>query len=247
MKRFAKLLTVQIKLYLREPAAAFFTLVFPSGLLILFGSIYGNDPNPFFGGRGTVDVEVPSYIALVVATVGLMSVPISTASQREKGVLRRLRVTPLSPGTHLLADIGANFAMCVVGVALLVVVGRLGWGLRFDGHVSDAIAAFVLGAAAFLSLGYLLASVVPTSRTALVVGMVLLYPMLFLSGAAIPLEVLPSRVGEWARFVPLAYVVRLMRGMWEGQAWAVHWTSVAVLGVMAVGSALVAARIFRWE
>ena len=247
MRRFAKLLTVQLKLYLREPVAAFFTLVFPSALLVLFGNIYGNDPNPLFGGRGTVDVEVPSYIALVIASVGLMSAPIATASMREKGVLRRLRVTPLPPGMYLAADVAANFLMNLAGVALLVVVGRVGWGMRFDGHWASAAAAFTLSAGAFLSLGYLLASVVPTSRVANVVGMVLLYPMIFLSGASIPLEVLPPHVREWARFVPLAYVVRLMRGMWEGQPWSNHWSSVAVLGAMAVVSGAVAARLFRWE
>lgn len=247
MRRFVKLLVVQIKLYLREPAAAFFTLIFPSALLALFGSIYGNDPNPLFGGRGTVDVEVPSYIALVVATVGLMSVPIATASMREKGVLRRLRVTPLPPGMYLAADVATNFVMKVAGVALLIVVGRVGWGMRFDGHWASAVAAFVLSATAFLSLGYVLASVVRTSRTANVVGMVLLYPMIFLSGATIPLEVMPSHVRDWARLVPLTYVVRLMRGMWEGQPWSNHWISVAVLGAMAVVSVVVAARLFRWE
>jgi ABC-2 type transport system permease protein len=71
MRGFGKLLAAQMKLYLREPAATFFTIVFAPMLLLLFGTIYGNKPNPFFGGRGMVDVSVPSYIGLIIVSVGL--------------------------------------------------------------------------------------------------------------------------------------------------------------------------------
>lgn len=247
MRQFAKLLTVQLKLFLREPTAAFFTLIFPSGLLMVFASIWGNDPTPIYEGRGQVDVGVPAYIAVVIVTVGLQSVPIWTASVRENGVFRRLRVTPLPPGTYLAADVTANFLMMVLGVALLVVVGRVGWGMRFDGDWASAVAAFVLSAAAFMSFGYVVASLVPTARTASAVGMLLMFPMMFLSGATIPLEFLPPHVRDVSRLLPLYYVVRLMRGIWEGQTWFDHWVGVVVLATMTVVSIAVATRLFRWE
>ena len=71
MKSLLKMTWVEAKLFLREPVGAFFTLAFPLMMLFLFGSIYGNEPTPMFGGRGTIDISVPSYTAMIVATTGL--------------------------------------------------------------------------------------------------------------------------------------------------------------------------------
>ena len=79
-----QLYSMQIKLYLREPVAFFFSLAYPTLLLLLFGFIYGNDPAPEFWGRnyGTVDASVPAYAGIIIGTVALMGIPIDTASNR---------------------------------------------------------------------------------------------------------------------------------------------------------------------
>ena len=132
MRALGKLIAYQMKLYLREPIALFFTLVYAPMMLVLFGSIYGNEPSEMFGGLGTVDVSVPAYIGLIILTVGLMSIPISTASSRESGVLRRFRVTPLSPAVYLVSDVAVYFLMTLLGVGLLVLVGKFGYGMRLS-------------------------------------------------------------------------------------------------------------------
>ena len=99
MKSLLKLTFIDLKLYLRNYIASFFTLVFPLLMLVLFGSIYGNQPLPMFGGHGTVDITVPGYIAtLVIGTTAFLSLPVDLALQRQLGVLRRMRATPLRPG-----------------------------------------------------------------------------------------------------------------------------------------------------
>ncbi|BAS26356.1 ABC transporter permease [Limnochorda pilosa] len=247
MSAFRALLAMHLRLYLREPMGAFFTLVFPPAILVLFGVIYGNDPSPLFGGRGTIDVMVPAYLAMVVGTVGFFSVPVGTGSMREKGILRRFWATPLRPGTYLAADVTSDFLMTLAGVVLLIIVGRLVFDMRFDGVWWSAAAGFLLSAGAFLALGYLLASLASSSRTAMIAGMTLFYPMLFLSGATIPLEVMPARVQAWAAYLPLHYVVRLMRALWAGGRWSDQVLSVAVLAGILVVSTAVSARFFRWE
>src|SRR5512136_2231618 len=97
MKSLLKMTWVEAKLFLREPIGAFFTLAFPLMMLFLFGSMYGNKPVPEFGGRGTIDISVPAYTAMIIATTGLMGLTITMAAYRENGVLRRLRTTPVSP------------------------------------------------------------------------------------------------------------------------------------------------------
>jgi len=242
-----KLIGVQMKLYLREPAATFFTIVFAPMLLLLFGTIYGNKPEAFFGGRGMVDVSVPSYIAMIIISVGFMGIPIATAASREAGVLRRFRMTPLKPAAYILANISSYYAMTAVGVAALVLVGKVVYGMKFQGNVLSVWAGFTLGSLAFFALGYLIAGIASTARIAQAIGMIAAFPMMFLSGSAIPLEVLPQSVRNVSRFIPLTHVVTLMRGLWTGESWVKHQTEAAVLGGVLVVGIILSARFFRWE
>jgi ABC-2 type transport system permease protein len=247
MRGLWRLIVIELKLYLREPAATFFTIVFAPMLLLLFGTIYGNKPDPFFGGRGMVDVSVPSYIAMIIISVGFMGIPIATAASREAGVLRRFRMTPLNPAAYILSNISSYYVMTAVGVAALVLVGKAVYGMKFQGNIFSVWTGFTLGSLAFFSLGYLVAGIASTARIAQAVGMIAAFPMMFLSGSAIPLEVLPQSVRNVSRFIPLTHVVTLMRGLWVGESWAKHQTETVVLGGVLVVGIVLSARFFRWE
>lgn len=247
MRSLWKLTVNEMKLYLREPMATFFTLVFPLMMLFLFGSIYGNEPTPYFGGRGSVDVSVPGYIAMVIGTVGLLSITIQMATYREKGVLRRYRATPVRPQAILGAEVLVNFVMTLLGTVLLVVAGVLVYDLQFDGNALAVFGAFVLSALSFFAAGFVIAGVAPTARFAQVAGMVIFYPMLFLSGASIPLQELPEAVRSFSRFLPLTHVVTLLQGLWFGEPWGDHLTELAVLFGVLIGGVLLSAKTFRWE
>jgi ABC-2 type transport system permease protein len=237
----------QAKLYVREPIATFFTIFFAPLFLVLFGLIYGNEPSDLFGGRGSMDVTVPGYLGIIIVTVGLIGLPIQTAVNRELGILRRYRVTPVRPLAYIVADVTSYWVMALLGMVLLVIVGVLAYSIRFEGSIPSVLLGFTLSTLSFLSLGFVIASIAPSARVAQTVGMVLSYPMMFLSGATIPLEVLPAGVQRIADFLPLTYVVRLMRGLWVGDPWSDLWFEVVVLtGILVVCSAL-SARFFRWE
>lgn len=247
MRAFTKYTWIEIKLFLREPIGAFFTLIFPLMMLLLFGTIYGNEPSPYFNGYGTVDVSVPAYTAMIIGTTGIMSLGITMAAYREKGILRRLRATPLQPQVILAAQVVVIFLMTVLGMVLLILAGKLVYGLRFDGDPFSVALGFLLGSLSFFSLGFVLAGVMSTARSAQVVGMVIFYPMLFLSGAGLPLEMLPDGVRKFSNFLPLTHVVTLLRGLWIGEAWSLHTTEVIVLSSLLVVGVLLSAKTFRWE
>jgi ABC-2 type transport system permease protein len=242
-----KLSWVEFKLFLREPVAAFFTLLFPVMLLFLFGSIYGNKASSFFGGYGMVDISVPSYTAMIIASSGLLGLSIAIAAYRETGVLRRLKATPLRPLTILGAQVAVIYAMTIAGMLVLVVAGKAVYGLRFGGSVPGVLAGFTLCAISLFSVGFVVAGLAPTARVAQVVGMVIFYPMMFLSGAAIPREVLPETLRQYSQVLPLAHAVNLLRGLWTGGAWGDYTKEVIVLLVLAAFCAIVSARTFRWE
>jgi len=238
----------EAKLFLREPASAFFTLVFPLIYLFLFGAIGGNEPSPLYGGRRTIEAAIPSLTAVIICMTGLMSTTITMATYRENGILRRLQTTPVSPLVVLSAQVLVVFTMTGLGMLLLIVAGRLIYDVRFEGNVFSMLAGFVLASLSFFGIGFILAGSLPTARAAQVVGLVLLYPMVFLSGAAgFPREMLPEAAQKVAAFLPLTYVVNLLRGLWAGEAWSLHTTDALVLaGVLAVG-VLVSIKTFRWE
>jgi ABC-2 type transport system permease protein len=247
MRGLGRLTWISFKLYIREPIATFFTLAFPTMLVLLFGAIFGNEPSPIFGGKGSMDVSLPAYSGLIVGTVGLMSVPITTAGYREQGILRRFKVTPLRPWTYIIADQCTNLLMTMLGMVVVSLVAWLVFKIQFEGQIVAILVAIVLGTLAMSALGYVIASLASTARLAQVISMVIFYPMMFLSGAGMPSEMLPASIQRVADFLPLTYVVRLMRGLWFGDVLGEHWLELGVLtGIVIVGGVL-AARFFRWE
>jgi ABC-2 type transport system permease protein len=247
MKSLVKMTWMEAKLFLREPVSAFFTLVFPLMYLLLFGAISGNEPTPQFGGQRTIDASIPGLAAMIICITGLMSTTMTMSTYREKGVLRRLRTTPVSPLVVLVAQVIVVLAMTALGMLLLVTAGELLYHVRFEGNAFSLLAGFVLSSLSFFGIGFILAGTMPTTRSAWVVGMVLLYPMLLLSGAFFTVELLPVAVQKVSTFIPLTYVVNLLRGLWVGEPWGQHLLDVGVLAGMLLLGIIISAKTFRWE
>jgi len=247
MKSLLKMTWVEAKLFLREPVGAFFTLIFPLMMLFIFGIIYGNQPPTLAGSQGSVTTLIPAFTAMVIGITGLMAITVTMATYRENGILRRLRTTPVSPLVVMAAQVMVVFSMTLLGVLLLVTAGRLVYHVRFEGNVFSMLAGFILCSLSFFGIGFILAGIMPTARTAQIVAMVLMYPMLILSGAAWPRELMPATVQKVAAFIPLTYVVNLLRGLWGGEPWANHLLDVAVLLGMLLLGIVISARTFRWE
>ena len=247
MKSLLKMTWMEAKLFIREPVAAFFTLVFPLLYLFLFGIISGNEPTPQFGGQRTIDASIPGLTAVIICITGLMAITMTMSTYRENGILRRLRTTPVSPLVILVAQVIVVFTMTALGMLLLVTAGTLVYHLNFEGNAFSMLAGFVLSSLSFFALGFVLAGTMPTARSAWIVGMVLMYPMMFLSGAFFTVEILPATIQKVSAFMPLTYVVNLLRGLWTGQPWGDHLLDVGVLAGMLVLGIIISAKTFRWE
>jgi len=247
MRGFKKYLIIEFKLFLREPEAFFFTLIFPILILVVFGSIYGNKPTIFFGGRGTIDISVPAFMAIIIGMSGLMNIPMAVATEREKGILKRLRATPIHPATILLGWILVYFLVTSIGAILLVVAAKIIYNLHFDGNFFHILFAFSLSTFSFLSLGFVIASVAPTARTANITGNIIFFPMLFLSGATFPTQIMPETVRRISNLFPLTYVVKLLQGFWFGTSWGEQLTAIMVLLVLLILGVLISALTFQWE
>ena len=245
MKPILKLTWMEFKLQLREPVGLFFTLAFPILLLVIFGSIYGNEPEEFLGGYGQVDLSVPGYIGMIIGTIGLLGIPITLSNYRELGILRRLQATPLQSGSVLWSQVAVQVIMTIAGVTLLFIVGSLFYGLRVPNANVTIIPAILLSAFSFFAVGFVLAGIMPTPRTAQAVGMALFYPMLFLSGAAIPRFIMPETIQQIAGWLPLTHVVILLEDLWFEGTW--NLTSLAIVSAILVAGLIISHFTFRWE
>lgn len=246
MSKMLSLLKMELKLYLREPSAFFFTVIFPLLLMLLFGSIWGNDPFP---GEtfGYIDAFTSSFIGIVILTAGTMGLTITIATYREKGILKRFRATPVSPVSFLGAEMMAILVVSIIGVILLLIAGVVLFNMHFRGNVLQGIAAFLLSSGGIAGLGFIPASLARTARSGTVISNSLYFPMLFLSGAALPREMLPTFLKTVSEVLPLTHAIRLMRGIWLGDSITAYPAEIAVLAGMLLIGGFFAGKLFRWD
>lgn len=243
----ARLTVLEFKLFTRNYLNMFFLLIFPMLMLLLFGGIFGNEPDAMFGGYGTVDVSVPAYAGLIISVTGLMSLPLTICEYREKKILKRFQATPLSPVYVIISQISVSLIMTVGGMLLLFVTAKLVFDLHFAGSFLPVTAVFLLSTLSIFSLGFLVAAVAPNMRAATAIAYLIYFPMLFLTGATIPLEIMPELMQKIAGVLPVTHVVRAMKAVWLGGSISSVYSSVLILaGVMAI-CLLLALRFFRWE
>lgn len=244
MKAFLTLTWTESKLFLREPAAVFFTLGFPLLLLFAFGAIFGNDPASAPGNVGYATYALPGYVALTIGSLAFLSLPITLATQRDQGILRRFRVTPLRPTTVLGTQALVNLLMLLTSTILLLVAAALAYDVPLPDAPLLALGALLLAGLTVFAMGFLLGALVPTARAAQSIGMALFFPMLFLSGAAIPQFLFPDWLRTASLALPLTHATHLLQDAWLHGRW--NETAALVLVEIGTASALGAAWQFRW-
>jgi ABC-2 type transport system permease protein len=177
-------------------------------------------------------------------TIVLVTHFMEEAGHREKGVLRRLSATPVGAVRVLAAQLIVDAGMTAVTMIALLVVARLAFSVAFPRQPAEFVLAVVLGGLALLSLGLLLASVLPTSRGANAAGTILFFPMMFFAGLWLPIAAIPTALRHVSHATPLGAAVQAMTDTWQG-----HWQPLyrLILAGYALAFAMAAARLFRWE
>ncbi len=237
---------LETKIFVREPMGLVGTLAMPVVLFVVLGRALGT------GARSAASGSPPPFnvailAALLIAVSAVLSLVAIMAIYREGGILKRLRATPLSPLTILGAHVLVKLGFTAASLALLLLAGRQFFPGAITPHWAGFSAAVLLSVLSILSLGFVIASLVPTARFAQPLGAAILYPMVVLSGLFFPLDTLPPMLRTVAWALPTTHAVALMQGAWDGGPWTAYWVNVAGLGIVFVLSAAVAAKVFRWE
>jgi ABC-2 type transport system permease protein len=216
MKTQAKLTWIEVKLFAREPIAVVFAFAFPLVVLLVLAGVFGSDPDQNFGGVAGIDYYVPGYLAVVIASVGLIGLPVHLASLRERGVIRRLRASSVSVPNIFGAQLAVNVGMAVLGGVILLVAASLVYDVHAPSSAVGVVLAFLIGALAFVALGFLVGSLAPTARAAQAIGLVLFFPMWLLSGAGPPRAVMTETMRQLSDVLPLSRVVSAIQQPWLG-------------------------------
>lgn len=237
---------LEMKLFLREPLTVLFAFVLPLTVLFVMGGVFGNEATSpdVYRGVGAMDYYIPAYLALVTASVGLISLPTHIASNRELGVLKRYRASGIDASSLVAAQVAVTFVIAVVSSLVLVAVAMPTHDVVSPDSLLVVLAGFVVVGLAFAAIGVLLGAVLPSSRAAQAFGVLIWFVFLMLGGAGPPPEVLTGAIGTVGEVTPLRYAVLVMQDGWLALDPGWSWWIVAIMAVVA---AAVAVRFFRWD
>jgi ABC-2 type transport system permease protein len=243
-----KLTWIEIKIFMREPLGAFGTIGVPVLVFVVTGRIVGGKAAPpSLEASNFMHVGLPVLASVLIAISAVLSLVTIISIYREGGILKRLRATPLRPQTILTAHVMVKLLLTAATLALMVLAGKRYYPIGIHVPLFGFTIALLISTCSILSIGFLIASIVPTARFAQPIGAVIMYPMIAVSGLFAPVHSLPPALQTVAKIVPLTYTVSLLEGIWQGEAWSTHLGDVAALVVVFVVCTALSAKVFRWE
>jgi ABC-2 type transport system permease protein len=211
-----RLLRAEIRLIRRDPLVLTFVLVFPVVTMLIIGGAFGTQPDPAFAGTNPSQWYVASYFTVVIASTGLVMLPVHLASYRELGVLRRFAAAGFPRWSFAIAEMVIGLAtIAVAGVALLAVAAPV-YGIPTVHDLWRVLAGTALGSVAFVSIGVLLGTLLPSARAAQAVGLMLFFPSFLLGAGGPPPAVMGSTLKDVGDVLPLTWVTTAIREPWLG-------------------------------
>jgi ABC-2 type transport system permease protein len=246
LRGFWKLTWLETKIFTREPMGFVGTLIMPVLVFIVLGRMLGV-AKPVAAPNVDLPFNPAILAAVLIALSAVQSLVAIISIYREGGILKRLRATPLSPVTIMGAQVVVKLVFTVISLSLLMLAGRRLFPGVMQVNVFSFTVAVLLGTFSILSLGFVIASLVPTARFAQPIGALVLYPMLAVSGLFFPVDRFPRALQAVAFLLPTTHAVALMQGVWSGAGWGAHWVNVAALLALFVAYTALATRVFRWE
>jgi ABC-2 type transport system permease protein len=256
LKRFALLVQANFVMYFRNRAAMFWAVLFPIGLMLVLGAMYGNqqiDPS-VPGSLTAISFLVPGLIVLSFMSSGLVGNSTAMAYLRENGILRRVQATPLPVAHLILSRVVMQSTMAIGQAALMLATSIVVFNARYDvAGLLMAVPFIILGAILFMAMGQAIAALARKAETVQVVAQVVNFPLMFLGTLWIPTSAMPDWLQTVSKVLPSTLVVNLVRTpMLSGLSISIQPSvplAICFVGVVAylVGSVVISARYFKWS
>jgi ABC-2 type transport system permease protein len=195
-----------------------------------------------------MDFFVPGILAMSLMNSGVIGLATAFVTYRERGVLRRIRVTPFPLPSFILARVLSQ--LLVAGLQAVILIG-MAWaffGLHLRGNPLVILLVVIVGAMAFLAIGFAISGIAPNAETAASYANLVTFPMLFLSGIFFSMETAPEWLQPMTRVLPLSYLVNALREpMTFGNGLDAIWRDLFALLLTFVVAMVIAVRFFRWD
>ena len=246
MRTAFELAKLELKLFFREPITVIFTFGLPLIFLPVMGSVFGNAPNPnIYRGVGAMNFYTPAYISLVLASIGLIQLPVHLSAYKERGVLRRFRASSISGSAIFGSQTMVSLVVSLVGAAGVMAIGFLFFSVQAPHDWMGVILMFLLGLLCFVAIGVLLGALLPNARAAQGAGLILYVVMMLLGGSGPPREVLSKPLQITGDITPLRHVVTMIQDPWLGLGY--NLDEMLIVAGFTVAATVLSIRIFRWE
>jgi len=229
------------KMFWRNPTAAFFSFVLPLIFLFLFGAV-------FSGSQANLDVLVPGIAGLSVMATTFNALATQMTFLREQGVLKRVRGTPLPGTSYLSGIIGSAATNAVIQILIIIVAGKLFFGLGWPKDWAELAVFTVLGVACFAAMGVAFSHVIPNFEAAPAYTNLVFLPMIFISGVFFDVDNVPTFLRDIANALPLVHVINgISAALVTGAPIADHLSDLAVVAVWTLACVILAVRGFSWS
>ncbi|MGH2983072.1 MAG: ABC transporter permease [Solirubrobacterales bacterium] len=237
------------KIFWRNPASVFFTAVFPLLFLFIFATFFKNAEIESLGVDGAT-YYVPAIVALSVISATTVKLAMNLSSEREAGMLKRVRGTPLPPSAFVAGRVGNSLVISLILVVLVSVIGALFYGVSIPTRTMPAVlVTLAVGAASFSCLGFALAAVIPSEDAAPAVTNAIVFPLYFLSGVFVPEDEIPDGILHLADVFPIRHFFEGLFTAWDPNATGSGFElgNLAIVAAWGMLGLLIAVRFFRWE
>lgn len=237
------------RVFWRVPVAAFFTVAFPLMFLVLFNLLNRSGTVTEVGGIPFPQFFTPGIAVFAMVTAGYTNLAITTAIDRDDGILKRIRGTPLPPWVYVTGRVLAAVGIGLLSVALMVAIGAAAFEVEVLWERSGtALVVLVVGAAAFSALGLAVAGVAPNGQAAPAIANATLLPLALVSGIFFPMEVIPGWLQGVVSLLPLRPFVAAFVEQWNPAVDpSFPWADLALLTAWGMVGAWLAVRTFSWE
>ncbi len=247
MRTFTKLLKTELKLNIRNMNMVIFAVIMPVVVLAVIGIIY-QSKTAFPGAEYTfLEQSMSAVCTISICAGGLMGLPIVVSEYRERKILKRFQVTPVSPVMLLVVEFTIYVLYALASMVLLFPAAACFWGVTLRGSWPAFIGSWLLTLVSTLSIGMIVGGIAKDTKIASVIASVLYFPMLIFSGATVPLEVMPGMMQKIVRVFPLTQGIQLMKAASLGLPAETLWQSVGVMVVVTIVCMGIAVKCFKWE
>ncbi|HEX2946964.1 MAG TPA: ABC transporter permease [Clostridia bacterium] len=247
MSAFRTMLLTEGKLVLRGFDVVFFGVLMPVIVAVILGLIMGGKPAYEGAGFTFMEQSFGALAAIGICAEGLMGFPLVVADYRHRKILKRFKVTPVSPALLLFVQCVINFAVTLISLLFVYAACALMFGYRMSGSPVEFILAYGLVILAIFGIGMMLASVAPDLKTANMLCSLVYFPMLLFSGATIPYEIMPSGVQKVMDFLPLTQGIKLLKAVSLGAVTDHLLFQILLMAAFAVVCTAISIKFFKWE